>query len=67
VDSIAVRARGRDPAGRGPRPHEERMSVFATHRGSVNSWECDENEHLNVRFFVRELASREPITKEERP
>lgn len=21
-------------------------------RGSVNRWECDENDHLNVRFFV---------------
>ena len=20
---------------------------------SVNRWECDENDHLNVRFFVR--------------
>lgn len=28
------------------------MSVFVTHRGSVNAWECDENDHLNVRFFV---------------
>jgi acyl-CoA thioester hydrolase len=26
--------------------------VFPTYRGSVNSWECDENDHLNVRFFV---------------
>ena len=23
-----------------------------TYRGSVNSWECDENDHLNVRFYV---------------
>ncbi len=22
------------------------------YRGSVNSWECDENDHLNVRFYV---------------
>ncbi|MEM7077948.1 MAG: thioesterase family protein [Pseudomonadota bacterium] len=22
------------------------------YRGSVNRWECDENDHLNVRFFV---------------
>ena len=21
-----------------------------TYRGSVNRWECDENDHLNVRF-----------------
>lgn len=26
--------------------------MFPTYRGSVNSWECDENDHLNVRFFV---------------
>jgi acyl-CoA thioester hydrolase len=28
------------------------MSVLPTYRGYVNSWECDENDHLNVRFFV---------------
>ncbi len=28
------------------------MPVFVTHRGSVNAWECDENDHLNVRHFV---------------
>ncbi len=28
------------------------MSVFVTHRGSVSAWECDENDHLNVRFYV---------------
>jgi acyl-CoA thioester hydrolase len=28
------------------------MSVFVTHRGSVNAWECDENDHLNVRFYI---------------
>ena len=22
------------------------------YRGSVNRWECDENDHLNVRFFI---------------
>lgn len=26
--------------------------MFPTYRGYVNSWECDENDHLNVRFFV---------------
>jgi len=31
---------------------KERTPVFPTYRGSVNSWECDENDHLNVRFFV---------------
>ncbi|MGE3302941.1 MAG: thioesterase family protein [Hyphomonadaceae bacterium] len=23
------------------------------YRGSVNAWECDENDHLNIRFFVQ--------------
>jgi len=26
--------------------------VILAYRGSVNSWECDENDHLNVRFYV---------------
>ena len=28
------------------------MSLVLSYRGSVNSWECDENDHLNVRFYV---------------
>ena len=28
------------------------MSLQLTYRGSVNSWECDENDHMNVRFYV---------------
>jgi acyl-CoA thioester hydrolase len=28
------------------------MAGFITHRGSVNAWECDENDHLNVRFYA---------------
>ncbi len=28
------------------------MPLFPIYRGSVNAWECDENDHLNVRFFV---------------
>ncbi|MEM7098197.1 MAG: hypothetical protein AAF541_08065 [Pseudomonadota bacterium] len=27
--------------------------MIVTYRGSVNRWECDENDHLNVRFFVQ--------------
>jgi len=27
--------------------------VQLTYRGSVNRWECDENDHLNVRFYVQ--------------
>ena len=26
-----------------------------TYRGSVNRWECDENDHLNVRFCEHKL------------
>jgi acyl-CoA thioester hydrolase len=26
--------------------------VQLSYRGSVNRWECDENDHLNVRFYV---------------
>jgi acyl-CoA thioester hydrolase len=26
--------------------------LFLSYRGSVNSWECDENDHLNVRCYV---------------
>ena len=35
-------AHSREPAG----------LTFVTHRGSVDAWECDENQHLNVRFYV---------------
>lgn len=28
------------------------MSVIPTYRGYVNAWECDENDHMNVRFYV---------------
>jgi len=26
--------------------------VYLSYRGSVNAWECDENNHLNVRFYA---------------
>ena len=28
------------------------MSLVPCYRGSVNAWECDENHHLNVRFYL---------------
>jgi len=28
------------------------MPLVPCYRGSVNAWECDENDHLNVRFYV---------------
>ncbi|MBV1880598.1 MAG: thioesterase family protein [Pseudomonadales bacterium] len=30
-------------------------SFIPTYLGSVNSWECDENDHLNVRFYVQKM------------
>ena len=27
--------------------------MLLTYRGSVNAWECDENNHLNVRFYLQ--------------
>ncbi|MBL4866497.1 MAG: thioesterase family protein [Pseudomonadales bacterium] len=30
-------------------------TLIPTFLGSVNSWECDENEHLNVRFYVQKM------------
>lgn len=29
------------------------MSPIETLRGFVNTWECDENDHLNVQFYIR--------------
>ena len=31
------------------------------YRGSVNSWECDENHHLNVRYFMEKIWEEPPI------
>jgi len=28
------------------------MALVPCYRGSVNAWECDENDHLNVRFYL---------------
>ncbi len=27
--------------------------MILTYRGSVNQWECDENDHMNVRFYMQ--------------
>lgn len=32
------------------------MTLFETGRGGVNAWECDENDHLNVQFYVARLT-----------
>ena len=29
--------------------------MLLSYRGSVNRWECDENDHLNVRFCEQKL------------
>lgn len=29
--------------------------LIQVYRGSVNRWECDENDHLNVRFFAQKI------------
>lgn len=31
------------------------MSLVDTYRGSVNTWECDENNHQNVRFYLAKM------------
>jgi acyl-CoA thioester hydrolase len=41
------------------------MSVFVTHRGSVNAWECDENDHLNVRYYVAKANEGLPFVLSE--
>jgi len=28
------------------------MALVPCYRGSVNAWECDENDHLNVRYYL---------------
>jgi acyl-CoA thioester hydrolase len=32
------------------------MNWRTTYQGSVNRWECDENEHLNVRFYLEKAT-----------
>ncbi len=31
------------------------MPFETTYQGSVNRWECDENDHLNVRFYLQKI------------
>jgi len=37
------------------------MSLLPSYRGSVNAWECDENDHLNVRFFLDKVNQGLPF------
>jgi acyl-CoA thioester hydrolase len=32
------------------------MAIIETYRGSVDTWECDMNNHLNVQFYVAHAA-----------
>ncbi len=49
------------------------MSLLPSYRGSVNAWECDENAHLNVRFFLAKVDQGLPFAlhalglREQRP
>lgn len=31
------------------------MALISCYYGSVNRWECDENDHLNVRFYAQKI------------
>ena len=31
------------------------MAFLSCYLGSVNRWECDENDHLNVRFYAQKI------------
>ncbi len=37
------------------------MSLVPCYRGSVNAWECDENDHLNVRFYLAKANQGVPF------
>src|SRR3954451_25398265 len=40
------------------------MPLVPCYRGSVNAWECDENDHLNVRFFLAKANQGLPFVLE---
>ena len=40
------------------------MSLIPVYRGSVNAWECDENDHLNVRFYLGKTNQGLPFALE---
>jgi acyl-CoA thioester hydrolase len=40
------------------------MSLIPCYRGSVNAWECDENDHLNVRFYLAKANQGLPLVLE---
>jgi acyl-CoA thioester hydrolase len=40
------------------------MPLVPCYRGSVNAWECDENDHLNVRFYLAKANQGLPFVLE---
>jgi acyl-CoA thioester hydrolase len=40
------------------------MALVPCYRGSVNAWECDENDHLNVRFYLAKANQGLPFVLE---
>lgn len=37
------------------------MPFVETHRGFVNTWQCDENDHMNVQFYLKNFAEAAEI------
>lgn len=37
------------------------MNLIETHRSFVNTWDCDENNHLNVQFYFQRFAEAAEI------
>lgn len=40
---------------------DHKLNFIETHRAFVNSWECDENDHLNVQFYWKRFAEASQI------
>ncbi|HZX96099.1 MAG TPA: thioesterase family protein [Myxococcales bacterium] len=40
------------------------MALVPCYRGSANAWECDENDHLNVRFYLAKANQGLPFVLE---
>jgi len=40
------------------------MALVPCYRGCVNAWECDENDHLNVRFYLAKANQGLPFALE---
>ncbi|MGZ6124297.1 MAG: thioesterase family protein [Myxococcales bacterium] len=40
------------------------MALVPCYRGSVNAWECDENDHLNVRYYLAKANQGLPFVLE---